>query len=52
MQGIVTDINAPRALTKLRRAVVVRDSASIDNWLCAFIFGGYSQASDIPMVLY
>jgi len=50
MQGKVTSVNPPRALTKLRRAAVVGD-ASLGNWLCAFIFGGYSQASDIPAVL-
>jgi len=52
MQGIVNSINALRALTKFRGAAVIRDAASIDNWLCAFIFGGYSQASDIPAILY
>jgi len=35
MQDIVTNVNAPRALAKLRRAVVERDDAGIDNWLCS-----------------
>jgi len=52
VQGIVTSINAPRAPTKLRRAAVVRVAASIDDWLCTFILGEYSQASDFPAVLY
>jgi len=53
MQGRVTSINQ-RALTKLRRAAVVRD-AIIGNRLCTLIFGRYSQASDtpaVPAVLY
>jgi len=36
MPGIVTSINAPRALTKLRIAAMVRNT-SIDNWLCESI---------------
>jgi len=51
MQGIVTGMNARSKFTKLRRAAVVRDAVSIDNWLCAFMFGRYSEASDIPAVL-
>jgi len=43
MQDIVICINAH---TKL-----VRDTG-IDIWHCMFIFGRYSQASDIHAVLY
>jgi len=48
MQGIVISINAPGAFKKLRRAVVVKVTPSINIWLWGFIFGGYSEASDIP----
>jgi len=53
MQDIVTSINVYRVLAKLdfKRVGVVRD-ASMDFWICAFVVGGYSQASDSPAILY
>jgi len=38
MQGVVTSINAPRALTELRKAAVLRDATSIDNSGSARLF--------------
>jgi len=47
MQGIVTNINGHRVLPKLKGAGIV-GNASVDIWLCVFLIGGSSQASDIP----